>query len=354
MNEHIKRLLATAGMHLRQDSLPANPFAGVADRIVRDGWLRTDGAQVTREDAIAFERHLEFLSTTVHMTVYEDLTGAQAFPVAPDVPPPGSTSYAWPEVDLKLGSSKAGKGYGSLGPSAEATVAKRTSPIRVYTAHYGYDIGEQQRQRLGYPVDTLKAIGARRIIESDQNSAIWYGDAEHNLPGLLTDANIVKTNVAVGASGSRLWSNKEADEIVANVTTEVTAMVAATKGNPQLAANRLGLPSSRHSQLAIMKHSSSSDLTVLEYLRLKLAAATGSGDFQITKHPECETGAGGGSDAWFKLYRFDPMVAGRVMALPFTELAVQQVGFGYVVPCHAQSGGLAVFKPVAIRIGYGI
>lgn len=354
MKDQIARLMATAGMHLRQDHLPANPFADVANRIVRDGWLHLDGSQVTREDAIAFERHLEFLSTTAHMTVYEDLTGAQAFPVAPDVPPPGSTSYAWPEVDLKLGSSKAGKGYGSMGPGAEVSVAKRTSPIRVYTSHYGYDIGEQQRQRLGYPVDTMKAIGARRIIESDQNTAVWYGDAEHNLPGLLTDANIAKTNVAVGASGSRLWANKEADETVDDVTTEVTAMVAATKGNAQLAANRLGLPPSRYSQLAIMKHSSSSDLTVLEYLRLKLAAATGSGDFQITKHPECETGAGGGTDAWFMLYRYDPMVAGRIMVLPYSELAVQQSGFSYVVPCHAQSGGLAVFKPVAIRIGYGI
>lgn len=354
MKDQIQRLMATAGMHLRHDQVPSNPFAGVADRIVRDGWLGVDGQRVSREDAIAFERHLEFLSTTVHMTEYQDLTGTLAFPVAPDIPPPGSTSYAWPEVDLLLGASKAGKGYSGMGPGVEASATKRTSPIRVYTAHYGYDIGEQQRARLGYPIETMKAIGARRIIENDQNNAIWYGDAEHNLPGVLTDANITKTNVAVGASGSRLWANKEADEIVDDVVTEVVAMVAATKGKANLAANRLALPPSRLAQLAIMKHSSSSDLTVLEYLRLKLAAATGVGDFQITKHPECETGAGGGSDAWFQLYRYDPMVAGRIMVLPYTELAVQQVGFGYVVPCHAQSGGLAVFKPVAIRIGYGI
>lgn len=354
MKDQIARLMATAGMHLRHDQIPGNPFAGVADRIVRDGWMGLDGQVVSRQDAVAFERHLEFLSTTVHMTEYADLTGVQAFPVAPETPPPGSKSYAWPEVDLILGGAKAGKGYGSLGPSADATVTKRTTPIRPYTAHYGYDIGEQQRVRLGYPIDTLKAVGARRIIENDQNNAIWYGDAEHNLPGLLTDANVVKTNVAVGAGGSRLWANKEADEIVDDVVTEVVAMVTATGGKANLAANRLSLPPSRFAQLAIMKHSSSSDLTVLEYLRLKLAAATGSGDFQITKHPECETGAGGGSDAWFNLYRFDPMVAGRIMVMPYTELAVQQVGFGYVVPCHAQSGGLAVFKPVAIRIGYGI
>lgn len=354
MKDHVARLMASAGMHLRHDQIPANPFAGLADRLVRDGFMDGNNQRVNREDAIAFERQLEFLSTTVHMTAYPELTGQLAFPVAPEVPPPGSTSYAWPEIDIKLGSAKAGKGYGSMGPSAEATATKRTTPIRVYTSHYGYDIGEQQRAKLGYPVDALKAIGARRIIEQDQNGAIWSGDSEHNLPGVLSDANVTKTNVAAGVSGSRLWVNKEADEQVQDIVTEVTAMVAAIGGNFALMANRLALPYSRYSQLAIKKMASGQDTTVLQYLQNTLAAATMVPGFKITSHPELETGAGGGSDAWFLLYRFDPMVAGRIMCLPYSELAVQQSGFGFLVPCHAQSGGLAIFKPISFRVGYGV
>jgi len=353
LQQEMKRLLATAGMHLRADSIPANPFAGLADRITRDGWMGVDGAVVSRADAIAFERHLEHLSTQAHLAVYPDLSGTMLLPLAPDQPPPGATSYAWPEVEMLVGGSS-GSGYSGLGPAVEVNASKESTPIGTFTSHYGYDIGEQQRAKLGYPLESLKGVAARRIIEQDINTAIWTGDTKRGLPGVLTDANIVKTNVAVGASLSRLWANKEADEIQTDVQTEVTAIEAATKGNKALRPNRLALPSSRYSQLAMMKRSNGTDITVLQFLQMVLAAATQQTDFQITSHSEMETGAGGGSDAWGLLYRFDPMVAGRIMALPFSELAPQQIGFGYIVPCHAQAGGVAVFKPLAMRILYGI
>ena len=349
----VQKLLKTAGMHLRQDAIPANPFAGMADRLLRDVAIGPNGQAVTRHDAIAFERHLEYLSTRAHLAVYPELTSTLAFPLTPDSPPPGSQSYAWPEVTRLAGGAHAGTGYSGLGPSSEVDASKKTTPVGVFTAHYGYDIGEQQRAQLGYPLNTLKGIQARRIIEQDQNSAIWTGDTNRGLPGVLTNSDIVKTQVTAGASTSRLWANKEADEICKDIETEVTAMVAALNGNKSLYPNRWSLPASRRTQLSLMKRSLGTDLSVLDYLQAKLMAATEQSDFQITSHPELETGAGTGGDAWGILYRYDTMVAGRVVAMPFAELAPQLQGFGYLVPCHAQSGGLAVFKPVAVRIHYG-
>jgi hypothetical protein len=127
----------------------------------------------------------------------------------------------------------------------------------------------------------------------------------------------------------------------------------ALKDVRSLYPNRLALPSSRYSYIATVRRASGTDTTLLTYLQNTLKAATQQPDFQIVSAPELENGGTAtSSKPYFIWYRYDQMVAGRVLALPFSELAAQLHGFQTVVPCHAQAGGLVVFKPLALRIGY--
>ncbi len=344
-----------AGARLRADAIPGNPFANVADRMVAAGTIRMDGMPMSRQDALHFQRELEHLSATVHMTEFQELTAEQAFPMAPDMPPPGAESYAWPELEI-LATGGAGKGYGSLGGAGEVTRAKVSTPLRVYTSHYGYDIGDQQRAALhNMPLSTYKAIAAKRIIAQDVNSDVWNGNANMNIPGLLSNASIPIARTVVGSGGTRPWATKTADEIEKDLVDSLMTHIASLKAVKGLYPNRLAVPSSRYARLAATKRATGTDTTLLQYLELILKAATGDSSFQITSHPEMEVGSSAMSALpFFMFYRHDPMVAGRVQALPFSELAAQLLGFQTVVPCHAQGGGLVVFKPLAIRFGWDI
>lgn len=343
--------LALAGINPGQ---LASPFAGYADRIMRADHLvlPISGRKVSREDAKFFERELEFLSTITHKKEFEDLTGEKAFPMAPDQPTVGQTSYTWAETE-HVATGSAGTGYDDKGGRGDFKRSKTSTPTRVYTSHYGFSIADLEKARLlGQPLSQLKAEAAKRIIMQDVNSDIWNGNAALGIPGLLSTTGVVKTQVAQGASTSRLWANKEPDEILKDCMSELTAYTTATKGVLSLQPNRLALPVTRRQDIAARRLNGTSDMTILEWLEKRLAAATGQSSFAITAHPECETGVS--SSAWGMWYRFDPMAAGRVMMLPFQELPPQELGFEQIIHCRAEGGGLCVFKPVCFRVFYGI
>lgn len=343
--------LAAAGINPGQ---LASPFAGYADRIMRADHLvlPISGRKVTREDAKFFERELEFLSTITHKKEFEDLTGEKAFPLAPEQPMPGQTSYAWPEVE-HVATGSAGTGYDDKGGRGDFKRTKNASPVRPYTSHYGFSISELEKARLiGQPLSQLKGESAKRIIMQDVNSDIWNGNSKLGIPGLLSTTGVVKTQVAQGASGSRLWANKEPDEILKDCMSELTAYTTATKGVLSLQPNRLALPVTRRQDIAARRLNGTSDTTILEWIESKLAAATGQAGFAVVAHPECETGVS--SSAWGMWYRYDPMAGGRILSLPFQEIPPQELGFEQIIHCRAEGGGLVIFKPVCFRVFYGI
>lgn len=343
--------LALAGI---DPSSLSSPFNGYADRIMRADSLvmPISGRRVTHEDAKFFERELEFLSTRVHEKQFLDLTADKAFPMAPDQPSVGQTSYAWPEVE-HVATGSAGTGYDDKGGRGDFKRSKTATPTRVYTSHYGFSIADLEKARLlGQPLSQLKATSAKRIIDQDVNSDVWNGNSKLGIPGLLTTTGVTKTQVAQGAASSRLWSVKEPDEILKDCLSELTAFTTATKGVLSLQPNRLALPVTRYQDIASRRLNGTSDMTVLEWIEKRLGAATGQSDFAVTKHPELEYGVS--SSAWFMWYRFDEMAGGRIQMLPFQELPPQELGWEQIIHCRAEGGGLVIFQPICFRIGYGI
>lgn len=326
-----------AGSKLERNLRAASPFA--------------------REDAlsgIALARELEALSMVVSQTIYADLTSTEAFPMAPDNPAPGSTSYRWTEVDWTKG--RVSSEYSDIGETVNLSRASTAQNIRPYITHAGYDLGDLQSAALaGIPLPAWKLDGARRAIEETMNADTWFGDTALGIEGLASNADIVASTTVVpnGAAGSPLWINKTPDEIEADVINLLRALVTIIKDAGKLMPNRLAMSVQSYSILATTARSQLSSVTILEFLKSALKAY--SADFTITSHPELASGApGDAAAAWMVAYRKDPMVAGRLVPQPIAFLAPQLEAFSTLIPCHAQAGGLSIRKPVAFLASRGM
>lgn len=331
--------------------VPTDPFTGVAARFdasdLRSNLLGAAGPGY-RADAvsgIALARELEALSTIVSQTVYKDLTAAIAFPLAPDQPAAGSTSYRWKEADWTKG--RVSSEYSDIGQALNISVASTAQNLRPYILHCGYDLGDLQSALLAnIPLPAWKLQGVRRAIEESINSDTWFGDTATGISGLADNGSITTAVVPNGASGSPLWINKTPDEIEADCVSLLNALVNQVGGAGSLMPNRLAMSTQSYAILATTARGQFATTTILEYLQ-KAFKAFDAG-FEIISCPELTAGAPGDAAAkWMTAYRYDPMVAGRLLSQPLAFLAPQLEAFSTVIHAHAQAGGLSVRKPVA-------
>ena len=338
--------------------VPANPFADVARRFdaseFKANLLGASGSNF-RDDAvsgIALARELENLSMVVSKAIYSDLTAGKAFPLAAAQPPAGSTSHRWKEADWTKG--RVSSSYSDIGQGVQLSVASTAQNLRAYITHCGYDLGDVQSALLAnIPLPAWKLEGARRAIEEAINSDVWLGDAATGIQGLANTAGITTAVVPNGAGGSPLWVNKTPDEIEADCVSLLNALVNQVADAASLMPNRLALSTQSYAILATTARGQFATTTILEYLQKAFKGF--APDFELTSHPELTTGAPGDAAAkWMIAYRYDPMVAGRLLSVPTTFLAPQLEAFSTVIHAHAQAGGLEVRKPVAFLIRRGM
>ena len=98
-------------------------------------------------------------------------------------------------------------------------------------ASYGYSAQEMRASRMaGKSLDSRKAESARYQIDNLNNKIAWCGDAASGLLGVLSNGTQVPTytNSTGATSGKTKWTEKTADEILADVNgMAVAASVAA-------------------------------------------------------------------------------------------------------------------------------
>jgi len=336
----------------RFDGAISNPFKRfrMTDEMVetllsRNPAIRLDASQVK---AITVSQ-LEKVSQVIHEQKFVDLTSGVAFPLVPDPPSPGHKDYAWRELE-GFGKAKPAATYKGNPPRVDFGITKQSTPIAPLVIAYGWDVGQiEQATLFGLSLPTWDGVIARKAIETEINNRCWFGDAKLNIPGMLGQV----TNLAASTSGAA-WSGATAAQIEADVIELLQSIITYTKGKAELKPNRLALPSAQYAKLATARILNTSD-TLLSYLERVLSAAAG-GPFVILSANECAgfTVPAIGTRDLMLMYRYDPMVLGRITALPYTELPPQNDMYEIVVPCRAESGGVAVFQPTAVAYRYGI
>ena len=187
------------------------------------------------------------------------------------------------------------------------------------------------------------------------NKIAWNGDAETGLRGILSKENDIPIYVpAAGASKSTKWADKDADEILADLTGMLRTMSEATKGVET--PDTLAIPESVYITLQ-NKRIEGTATTLLKYIQENIPDIS-----SIERCPELEAtstdtnpyAAATDGQAVALMYKNDPRKFTIENPLPFMQYPVQTQGLEMVVPCEARTAGAVIYYPMSLLIVTGI
>jgi hypothetical protein len=245
-------------------------------------------------------------------------------------------------------------------PLADVERSQFEHPIEMAAIGYRYTLQELGQAQMipGTNLSADRAAAAYRAYEEFMD-----GIAMRGLPpsgntkgwtGLINDPNVTAGNVANDGTGaSTLWSTKTPDQILRDINDVLTGVY--TGSLTVEMADTILLPVARLNYLATVARSSTSDMTILEYLRRNntYTAITGA-PLTIRAVRGLET-AGAGASARMVAYRRDPQVVKLHLPMPHRFLQVWQTGpLVFDVPGIFRTGGVEIRRPKAFRYADGI
>lgn len=245
-------------------------------------------------------------------------------------------------------------------PLADVDRQQFEHPIHMAAIGYRYTIQELGQAQMipGTNLTSDRAAAALRAYEEFMDGLAMRGvppsGISKGMTGLINDPNVTAGNVANdGAGSSTEWADKTPDQILRDINALLTGVYTASLTVEM--ADTLLLPVDRFTYLADTPRSSTSDMTILEYLRRNntYTAITGA-PLTIRAVRGLEV-AGAGATARMIAYRRDPQVVKLHLPMPHRFLPVYQNGpLVYDVPGIFRTGGVEIRRPKAFRYADGI
>lgn len=293
-----------------------------------------------------FERELEHIKTKTYDVKYPNLKARALIPVSFDTPR-GAKTITYKQYD-QLGMAKIVANYAKDFPRVSVLAKEFTSPIKRLGDSYSWTIDDIAAAAMAnVALDPKLAAAAKRAILQKENTIAFFGDSATGLPGFLTNANIpLAAATADGAGALSTFVSKSPDQIIRDINALISSIVTVTKEVEQ--ANTVLLPPTTWAQIANTPRSSTSDTTILEFLK--------------SQHPEItlweqllslET-AGTGATKMMVAYNRSPDVLQLEVPWDFEQFEADKKGLEYEVPCSSKTGGTIVYYPLACNFVYGI
>lgn len=303
-----------------QRDIPVNPgsplFYGAAPIGGRGGIVTHDGRTCDSTGAFLVGE-LERLDPKMHeplaavswgrdIDIREDLT------VADDVSSFTLTTFASQGSlgtgnAIGLGKSWAGKATDQIA-GINVDVAKIANVMTPWALELKYSILElESAAKVGRPLDQQKFAGLNLKYQMDTDEQVYFGDIPLNVKGLVNSALVTQVgNVAAGAAGSALWTNKTPDEILTDFNSALTAVWANSAF--AIVPSNILLPTKAYGYIATQKVSLAGNISILSYIEANnLFAREGKGNLRIFPAKFCN-GAGAGGAIGTGNAGFDRMV----------------------------------------------
>lgn len=161
-------------------------------------------------------------------------------------------------------------------------IAKLVGPLRPWGLELKYTILElESAAKLGRPIDQQKYEGLQLKHQMDIDEQVYIGDTSTGDAGLINATSVTNlSNVVAGASGSTLWSQKTALEILADVN-EVLVSAWAQAAYAVMPA-RLLLPPTQFGYISTALVSAAGNMSILKYIQENsLLTTSGKGKLDI-------------------------------------------------------------------------
>lgn len=240
-------------------------------------------------------------------------------------------------------------------PRADVTREKFEHGIEMAAIGYGYTLEELGQAAMvpGTNLGPERAAAARRAYEEFMDTVALYGDTTKGWTGLINDETVTQGFVAFNGTGnSSDWSDKDADEILADVNDFLLGVYTDTRTVEM--ADTLLLPIASHAALATRRLPETS-MTILEFLiKFNVYTATTRQPLTIMTVRGLEDAGEDGTGRMIA-YRYDMQVLKLHLPMPHRFLPVWQDGpIQFQVPGIFRTGGLEIRRPGAMRYGDGI
>lgn len=298
-----------------------------------------------------FQRELEHVKIKTYDILKAPLRAFELIPVD-STAGAGAESITYQQYE-ETGMAKVIANYADDLPRADVVGREFVGKVKSVGNSYGYNIQEiRAAQTAGKPLTQRKSNAATRAQRETWNKIAFYGDAAHNLPGWLTNANIPTGTVAADGTGSATeMSTKTADQIIRDVSTMIDAVEEQTNGVH--VANTVVMPIEQYNLLNRLRITDTND-TVMTFLK----KAHPGVEFKRCNEFSAEQLAANGITAFtgdlMMAYERSPDNFTFEMPQGFEQFPVQQSGLEFEVPCHSRVAGVLVYYPLAFASRDGI
>jgi hypothetical protein len=327
--------------------------------------LRIDGHKDAAEN-LFFARQLEYIRPGLLEVLYPDLEAKKFFPFDSG-PGPGAEQFTYRFYN-KVGRAQLIKSYSNDPPRVDVSGQEATQQIQGAADMYGYTTQElRNAMQAQMPLDQRKAMSARYALALLFDEVAFYGHAditaveqtaagldagalEGKLKGMVNLSGTTAFTTPNGASGSKLWRRKTADEIVIDMHSFVNGVVKATFGIHR--PDTMLLPLAAYNIAATRRMGDGSNQTCLDFF---LATSPYVKEVNPTyRLDQARSANWGGTTGRAMVYEKNPERFQVVVPLEFEQFAPQQTGFEIRTICHGRIASAVPYYPGSISYMDGI
>lgn len=236
-------------------------------------------------------------------------------------------------------------------PGILADADKKVTPLNIWGMELAYTLLElASSQQVGRSIDQTKYDGLKLAYNMDVDQIAYVGDATVGSYGLLNRPDVAGTNVANGAKGSPLWSQKTPQEILADFNAVLTAAWANSAN--AVVPDKVGIPPIQYGLLQ-QTNSAAGSVSVLEYLRKNTIASAQNGmDLDVVPMKWAVGRGVGGTDRMVAYTQDKSRI--RLPLTPLQNTAVQPRDIHLMTYYYGRIGAVEITNPELVSYSDGL
>lgn len=302
--------------------------------------VKYDAYNLDANESAFFKKELEMVKSGTYDTKYKPNKILTIIPISNEASP-AVAEITWRSFS-RVGVAKMVSDYATDFPRVDIYGVEYSVKPKGIGSAYGYSIEEIRRaQMAGLSLETRRASAARRAIEDKMATIALTGDTATNLRGFISSTDIMTeyTVASGGTGGTKTWSTKTSELILADMHGIVHGVVNSTNGIET--PDTLLLPLEQYNLISTKRLGDGSDETVMSYF-LK----TNQYIKRIEWLNELTDAGGAGEDRMIAFVN-DPEHLTLEIPLMFEQYEADKKGMSYEVPCYAKCAGLIFYYPAS-------
>lgn len=298
------------------------------------------------ELSVYFPRELETIRARVLETQYGALKMATLVPVNTEADE-ADVVFTYRIEDMAGTAALAGDMDGDNAPTVEIKGGEAFVKFRKVHAKYVYTMDEARASaRAKKNLPAKKAIAARRAVDQEMDRILALGDGTatyRGLRGLYKLASTATYAVPVGDGGSKLWSLKTPQEMLADLHAMWNQVYVDTIEIEQ--PNTLGLPTAMWTDATTRQMADNNPMTVMEAFRKARPEIT-----QVFSSPRLNT-ASATSGLRAIMFAKDPDKVEAPISQPFGQEAPFMHNGIVETVCYGKLAGVVCYRPKSVIYG---